>query len=187
MIKENKHKSVLSFISSEYRQMINYVKKYFNEKYYNISAEDIIQDVALNIFSKLDFDEKVENIAAYVYRSLKNRINDYRRKKRNEIPFQVFDNDDVDNSFTDRITDLVNLDDYQIDDNIFYEKLKLALDRLNPNQQMVFIATEMDGYSFEELSKKLNIPIGTLLSWKHRGVKKLKEFIRPEEFYQENY
>jgi len=61
MTKDHKHTRVLSFMLSEYRQMISYVKKYLNEKYYNISAEDIIQDVALNIFSKLDFDEKVEN------------------------------------------------------------------------------------------------------------------------------
>ncbi|MEA2105125.1 MAG: RNA polymerase sigma factor [Bacteroidota bacterium] len=187
MTKDNKHRRVLSFMSSEYRQMINYVKRYFNEKYYHISAEDIIQDVALNIFSKLDFDEKVENMAAYIYRALKNKINDYRRKKRQEIPFQSFSRDEEKNSYIEKIFDFPYFNTPQIDDNVFYQKLNEALNQLSPNQQMVFIATEIDGYSFEELSQKLNIPVGTLLSWKHKGVQKLKNLIRPEEFYRQNY
>ena len=51
---------------------------------------------------------------------------------------------------------------------------------------MVFVATEMEGYTFEELSDELDIPIGTLLSWKHRGVKKLKELIKLDDLYMEN-
>jgi DNA-directed RNA polymerase specialized sigma24 family protein len=51
---------------------------------------------------------------------------------------------------------------------------------------MVFVATEIDGYTFEELSDELEIPIGTLLSWKHRGVKKLKQIIRPDDLYLKN-
>jgi DNA-directed RNA polymerase specialized sigma24 family protein len=51
---------------------------------------------------------------------------------------------------------------------------------------MVFIATEIDGFTFEELSDQLEIPIGTLLSWKHRGVKKLKEIIKIDNFYIKN-
>jgi len=187
MTKDHKHTRVLSFISTEYRQMINYVKKYFNEKYYNISAEDIIQDVALNIFSKLDFDEKVENLAAYIYRALKNKMNDYRRKKRKEIPFQLFARDEEKNSYTDKIADFQYLNMPSIDDDIFYQKLHWGLSQLSPNQQMVFIATELDGCSFEELSQELNIPVGTLLSWKHRGVQKLRKLIRPEEFYRQHY
>ena len=90
------------------------------------------------------------------------------------------------NSYTEKISDFQYLKMPSIDDDIFYQKLHWGLNQLSPNQQMVFIATELDGYSFDELSQELNIPVGTLLSWKHRGVQKLKKLIRPEEFYQQN-
>jgi len=124
-------------------------------------------------------------LAAYIYRALKNKMNDYRRKKRKEIPFQLFARDEEKNSYTDKIADFQYLNMPSIDDDIFYQKLHWGLSQLSPNQQMVFIATELDGCSFEELSQELNIPVGTLLSWKHRGVQKLRKLIRPEEFYRQ--
>ncbi len=179
------HKGLKSFISSEYRNMVSYVRRYLNEKYYDVNAEDIVQDVAVNMFSKLDLDDKLENIAGYVYRSIKNKITDIRRKKLNEIPFEHFTDDKGNEYISDKgaVLDEPNIN--EIDDFKFYGVLNKALSKLSPSQQMVFIATEFDGYTFEELSDELDIPIGTLLSWKHRGVKKLKEIIRPDDFYKE--
>lgn len=181
---EKEHKGLKSFISSEYRNLVSYVRKYFNEKYYNVSAEDIVQDVAVNLFSKLDIDGQLENIAGYVYRSIRNRITDLQRKKKKEISFNKFVDDDGEEHYSENIP-LEESMFNEIDDNKFYDSIHKALDQLSPNQQMVFVATEIDGYTFEELSEELEIPIGTLLSWKHRGVKKLKEIVRPDDFYKE--
>jgi RNA polymerase sigma-70 factor (ECF subfamily) len=48
-----------------------------------------------------------------------------------------------------------------------------AIEKLKPEQQEVIIATEFEGYTFEELSEKTGVPIGTLLSRKHRAMAKL--------------
>lgn len=182
MKNQNTNNKFLSFFSSEYKNLLQYVRKYLNEKYYNTSAEDIIQDVALHIFDRIDFDSQVENIAGYFYRSIRNRISDVRNRKRNEL--LIYDNDENnENSFFEILLANSSSDVKQIDDNKFYKKLNEALHELNPNQQAVIVATEIDHYSFEELSEEWNIPIGTLLSWKSRGIKKLKEKIKLEDFY----
>jgi len=180
---EKEHKGLKSFISLEYRSLVSYVRRYFNEKYYNVSAEDIVQDVAVNLFSKLDIDGQLENIAGYVYRSIRNRITDFQRKSKKEITFNNFVDDEGEEYYSENIP-LEEIIFNEIDDEKFYDSIHKALDQLSPNQQMVFVATEIDGYTFEELSDELEIPIGTLLSWKHRGVKKLKEIIRPDDFYK---
>ncbi len=180
---EKEHKGLKSFISSEYRNLVSYVRRYFNESYYDVSAEDIVQDVAVNVFSKLDFDAHVENIAGYVYRSIRNRITDFQRKSKKEIPFEKFTDSSGENYFSENIPEVPDLFLNEIDDGKFYDFLYEALNKLNPNQQMVFVATEIDGLTFEELSDQLEIPIGTLLSWKHRGVKKLKEIINIDDLY----
>lgn len=183
---EKEHKGLKSFISSEYRNLVSYVRRYFNENYYDISAEDIVQDVAVNVFSKLDFDAHVENIAGYVYRSIRNRIIDFQRKKRKEILFEKFTGNDGEDHFSENISEASEFFFNEIDDDKFYASMQEALNKLSPNQQMVFVATEIDGFTFEELSDQLEIPIGTLLSWKHRGVKKLKEIISIDDFYIKN-
>lgn len=182
MKNQNTNNKFLSFFSSEHKNLISFVRKYLNEKYYNTSAEDIIQDVALQIFDKIDFDSQVENIAGYFYRSIRNKISDIRNKKRKEI--LIYDNEEYnENSFFEIL--LANESELkkEIDDNTFYKNLNTALRELNPNQQAVIVATEIDHYSFEELSEEWNIPIGTLLSWKSRGIKKLKEKIKLDDFY----
>ncbi|MFC2152048.1 RNA polymerase sigma factor [Bacteroidota bacterium] len=183
---EREHKGLRAFISSEYRNLVLFVKKYLNENYYNVNAEDVVQDVAVNLFSKLDFDEHLENIAGYVYRSIKNKITDFQRKSKKEIPFEKFTNEEGEEKYSENIVDIIDSEERGIDDDKFYDSIYVALDQLNPNQQMVFVATEIDGYTFEELSDELDIPIGTLLSWKHRGVKKLKQLIKLDDLFIEN-
>jgi RNA polymerase sigma factor (sigma-70 family) len=48
-------------------------------------------------------------------------------------------------------------------------RLVEALDALEPNQRAIWVATELDGYSFRELSKEWGVPVGTLLARKHRA------------------
>lgn len=174
-----------SFISAEYRNLVQYVKRYLNERYYCITAEDVIQDVALNLFTKFDVDSKVENIAGYVYRSIRNRITDIQRKRKTELPYE--ERKGAESNYTiEMLLQHSNEASFDlVDADRIYEKVYEALAQLSPNQQAVFVATELEGYTFEELAEAWNIPIGTLLSWKHRGVKKMQELIKLEDFYNE--
>lgn len=186
MKSENQNTGLGQFIVAEYKNLVKYVKKYLDEKYYSVTAEDIVQDVALNLFAKLDFDAKVENMAGYVYRSVKNRVVDVQRKTRNEVLLEQFNDDDETNS-DDLISKLLsNATDTElrlIDSELFHMKLNMAFKELPTKHRAVIIATEFEDYSFEELSKEWDVPVGTLLSWKHRGIMKLKECIKLDDFY----
>jgi RNA polymerase sigma factor (sigma-70 family) len=50
-----------------------------------------------------------------------------------------------------------------------------AIDDLSEDQQAVIIETEFTGRSFQELSEEWDIPIGTLLARKSRGIAKIRE------------
>lgn len=186
MKSENQNTGLSQFIATEYKNLVKYVKKYLNEKYYNVTAEDIVQDVALNLFTKLDFDAKIENVAGYVYRSVKNRVVDVQRKPKNEVLLEQF-NDVDDSNGDDFIAKLLaNAQESEskfVDSELFHKKLNAAFEELPAKQRAVIIATEFEGYSFEELSDEWDVPVGTLLSWKHRGIKKLKEYIKLDDFY----
>jgi len=54
------------FFSKEYSKLKNYIRSYISDKS-DYDAEDIIQDVALNLFSRVDFETPVENLAGIWY------------------------------------------------------------------------------------------------------------------------
>jgi RNA polymerase sigma factor (sigma-70 family) len=55
------------------------------------------------------------------------------------------------------------------------ESLFEALSILNDEQRAIVIATELEGKTFQELSKDWEIPMGTLLARKSRALQKIKE------------
>ena len=58
------------------------------------------------------------------------------------------------------------------------EELEHALDELPEEQREVFVAHELMGYSFKELSEESGVGLNTLLSRKHYAVKHLRERLR---------
>jgi RNA polymerase sigma factor (sigma-70 family) len=63
------------------------------------------------------------------------------------------------------------------------EELDAALDELPEEQREVFIAHELMGYSFKEISAQTGVSVNTLLSRKHYAVMFLRE--RLQDIYDE--
>ena len=61
--------------------------------------------------------------------------------------------------------------------NIEPEILQQAILQLRPDEQAVVIATEFENQTYEELSQEWEVPIGTLLSRKHRALSKLHKIL----------
>jgi RNA polymerase sigma factor (sigma-70 family) len=161
--------SVSDFFRTEYSKLVNYTRKYFSDSA-AVDAEDIVQDVALNIFSKVDFESSIENAASYIYSAIRNRIIDIYRKPKRTIPIE-----------TDEEGNTKEVDDYHkeftreshLENEEYIEVMYQALGELPEEQRTIIIATELEDFSFKELSEKWNIPIGTLLSRKHRAMANL--------------
>jgi len=172
MTKENSRALFESFFSKEYKKLVNYVRKNMEERFFEASAEDIIQDVALSLISKLDVNAQIENFAAYMYRSLKNKIIDGNRKSTNEVPLENYST----NEWLKTLPDDSHVEETNLRSNN-YELLYKAISQLKPYEQELIKATEFEGRTFEELSEEWNEPIGTLLSRKHRSMAKLNRIL----------
>jgi RNA polymerase sigma factor (sigma-70 family) len=168
-------KRLSEFFLTEREKLVSYARRLIDDSA-DRDAEDIVQDVIVNLFDKADVTIPIENLAAYVYRSVKNKIVDIFRKKDKthhiSLDVEVLDDDCV--SLADLIRDSRSLAEFEEEKNELYDELYEAIDSLNPNEQAVVIATEFDGASFGELSKEWEIPVGTLLARKARALKKIK-------------
>jgi len=176
---ENK-KTLEQFFAREYNKLINYVHIYLSDKYFNVDAEDIIQDVALNIYSKLDINAPIENLAGYFFRALRNKIIDYQRKPRFNVSLENIKDENDENLLLKTVPDnSIETEDFGRNEEL-QKKLMMAIEKLKPDQQAIIIETEFEGHTFEELSNRWNIPVGTLLSRKHRAMNKLQKMLLNE-------
>lgn len=173
-------KELTDFYQTERHKLVGFIRKRLNDTTER-DAEDLIQDVMLSLYGREedeDEDMPIENIGSYIYSSLKNRIIDaYRNKKNKHIHF-----DDIADSvsgytlaeiLSDKRYDTHN----EVEKNEIINGIYKAVDKLKPDQKAVWIATEMEGRSFEEIAHLWQTPIGTLLARKHRAVLRLRKLL----------
>ena len=173
MNKEKNIKSAIKkFFINEYNKLISYVHGYISEVYYGVDAEDIIQDVALNIYSKANINAPIENLAGYVYRSLRNKIIDIQRKHRRSTSIENFNGTMNENILMETVSDTSEEEGFYENEEM-HAKLIDAIEQLKPEEKAVIVETEFNNRTFKELSKGWDIPVGTLLARKHRALGKL--------------
>ncbi len=155
------------FFSDQYRKLVRYFQNYSDLS--DMEAEDIVSDLMADLFEKVDILDPVENLSAYIYRSIRNKANDYLRRRKKTVSFDDSVSEEADHPAKESIREPRYDMTAELEASEIRRRLVLALDALEPNQRAVWIATELDGYSFSELSQEWGVPIGTLLSRKHRA------------------
>lgn len=155
-------KKLNDFFGREYRSLKIYVTNRIKDTA-SRSAEDIIQDVALKLFSAADRGAPINNVAGFVYRSIRNRIIDIIRttKKTEQI--------EIDCEFLDLAERLHQSTDKNVLEEII-PALKYHIKQLKPAYRDIIIAVDFEGYSYKEISKETGIPQGTLMSRRHRAI-----------------
>jgi RNA polymerase sigma factor (sigma-70 family) len=175
------HKQQNEFISI-FKQEQQKLMRYVRLKLTGISdmdAEDIVADVLFNVYNRLAADNQIENLAAYLYQSAKHKILDHFRQPQAPISLDALDkNTGLPRSerLVDETIDIEGL----LENKEFALQLKNALLKLEPKQRAVWVATELEGYTFKELAKKWGEPLGTLLSRKSRATQVLRKALQNE-------
>jgi RNA polymerase sigma-70 factor (ECF subfamily) len=164
-----------NFFQSEYQKLLNFVRKNLEERFFGASPEDIVQDVALGLINRLDLDTQVGNLSAYIYRSIKNRIIDSQKKPQRNVSIEDFGDQEKGNYLLNTISN--ETDEETAYRDIDPVRLKEAIGQLRPDEQAVIIATEFEERSYEDLSDEWEVPVGTLLSRKHRALSKLHKIL----------
>jgi RNA polymerase sigma factor (sigma-70 family) len=116
-------------------------------------------------------------VTGWLFRVARNRITDLFRKKK---PYSFGDAavEDEDGELL-RIEDLLPSPDAGPEAlyvrNVLLDELELALDELPDEQREVFVAHDLEGRSFKELSAASGVNVSTLLSRKRYAVLHLRE------------
>jgi len=149
-------------------------------------AEDVLQDVFYELIEAYRSMKPIEQVGAWLYRVARNRIIDRFRKKKPEPLSALVDPDAEDGESLSLEELLPSPDEGPEADyarSILFEELEAALDELPEEQREVFIAHEIQGISFKEISAETGVSISALLSRKHYAVLHLRR--RLQSIYDE--
>lgn len=141
-------------------------------------AKDLVQETYLKAFRFIDSFQRGTNAKAWLFRILKNSfINDFRKKSKEpaKVDYQevetYYNSDDVDASIT---TDL-RVEAVQ---DMIGDEISNALNSLAVDFRTVIILCDLEGFTYEEMAKILDIPIGTVRSRLHRARNLLKDKLK---------
>jgi RNA polymerase sigma factor (sigma-70 family) len=167
----------INFFRDEYDRLVGYTRRLIDDTAER-DGEDIVQEVMTSVFNVADVTIPIENLAAYLYQSLRNRVVDYLRKRRPEmmsLDEELFDGSDL--SLSDLVPDPAGdaLDEFEKQETLHH--LFAAIELLSEDEKAVIFETEFEGRSFKELSEKWDIPLGTLLARKSRALGKVRQML----------
>ena len=173
MDEEKRNGRIAEFFKTERQRLVEYVRRLIDDAA-DRDGEDIVQDVMVNLFNMADVTVPLENLTAYVYRSLRNRVIDIFKKRRIDtvsLEGTGFDAPSLEEILFDGRFDTA----LNAERNELTEELYRAIDALNEEERAVIVLTEFEGRSFKELSTEWEVPVGTLLSRKSRAMNKIRE------------
>jgi RNA polymerase sigma factor (sigma-70 family) len=166
-------------VNKERRRLFEFIRKRVPE---TEDAEDILQDVFIELTENLRVDNVIERVSGWMYRVARNKIADLFRKRRTEsleARYEKFNSDGEEGlGLNDLLPDASAGPEAQYARQVIMSELTLALDELPEEQRWVFVQNEIEERSFKELSEESGISLNTLLSRKRYAVLFLRERLR---------
>ena len=154
-------------------RLLNFVFRYFN----NVEqAEDVVQDTLIKLYTHANYYKNVAKFSTWIFTIAKNNaLTELRKNKRKR----------TDSLYTDdgRFLDIGSKEESletKVQNEIAIDQLNKFLDEIPENFRIAVVLRDFQELSYEEISKILEIPIGTIKSRINRGriqlAEKMKHF-----------
>jgi len=180
----DQNRRISETIAREQARLRRFIRKHVAD---DGDAEDIFQEVFYELVDAYRLMKPVEQVGAWLFRVARNRIIDLFRSRRPA----VLGNDAVppaEDGEAHQWEDLLPSPDAGPEAayarSVLLEELDAALEDLPEEQRDVFVAHEIEGRSFKELSEATGVSVNTLLSRKRYAVLRLRRQLQAiyEEF-----
>ena len=143
-------------------------------------ANDLVQETYLKAYRFFEYFEQGTNAKAWLFRILKNSfINDFRKKSKQPAKVDYseiegyYNSEDVE-SDGDAGSTSSDMRQQSVRD-LIGDEVASALNSLPVDFRTVIILCDLEGFTYEEMAKVLDIPIGTVRSRLHRARNFLKD------------
>jgi RNA polymerase sigma-70 factor (ECF subfamily) len=154
-------------------RLLNFVFRYFNNRE---QAEDVVQDTLIKLYTHASYYKNIAKFSTWIFTIAKNNaLTELRKNKRKQ----------TDSLWTEdgKVIDINSKEqslDIKVQNEIAIDQLNKFLDEIPENFRMAVVLRDFQELSYDEISKILEIPIGTIKSRINRGriqlAEKMKHF-----------
>ena len=172
---QNQNDSIGEIVQENGKKLLEFIRHRVREPE---EAEDIFQDVMIELTRSYRLMQPIEKMAAWLYKVARNKIIDnYRKKKPTRLDDQLVfrkSNESEHLYLQDLLQSSSQSPDSDFDQALIFEAIQLALSELPAEQREVFIQHELEGKSFKEMTEETGLSTNTLLSRKRYAVLALR-------------
>jgi len=171
---QNSDRNAYSELVLRYKDKLkSFIFRFTNEM---ALAEDLAQDTLLKVYIKKDSYREIAKFSTWLYTIASNLAKTELRKKKRRGTYRFSDLDKDDMEFIARSPEEDTGDEIGMknDDKIIHQ----SLTDLDDEFKNIIILRDIQELSYDEVSKILEIPLGTVKSRINRGRFKLKEIIK---------
>ena len=154
-------------------QLLNFVYRFVGNRN---DAEDIVQETFLRVYKNKHYYKEIAKFSTWIYTIAGNLAKTELRKRKRRKLFSVsnFMNEEKDYEIPDEDKN----PELEVDGTIKDDIIQKAIEKLPPKFKEVILLRDVQGFSYEEISQILNIPLGTVKSRVNRGRLKLQEDLK---------
>ena len=170
-------RQISEVVEREQSRLRNFIRKRVPDE---ADAEDLLQEVFYELVEANRLLMPIDHVTGWLFRVARNRITDLFRKKR----LWAWSDDVVgeEDGESLRIEDLLPSPDAGPDAqyfrNVLLDALKVSIGELPAEQREVFVAHELEGKSFKEISAQSGVNMNTLLARKRYAVGHLRQHLQ---------
>ena len=145
----------------------------------SVDAEDLVQDVCLKSFTRLDELERIEYQRAWLLKMLYHKFIDKQRTEQRS-PISIAETG-LDSMELDELAQHESQPEQLVDEEIRIARILMAMKRLNSDQCTLVALRDVEGLSIKELQELTGLPSGTIKAQLHRTRAKLGRILSNDE------
>ena len=150
----------------------------FNLTYSEADANDLVQETYMKAYRFIDKYIEGTNAKAWLFKILKNAfINQYRKESKRPTKVDFEDIVSYQNEEDSKYSGYIDLRQ-EIYQTMMGDEVTNAVNALPVDFRSVILLCDIEGFTYEEIAKIIDIPIGTVRSRLHRARNMLKEKLK---------
>lgn len=168
-VRKGDQNALAQLLYNNYEIVYKYLYKFTFDK---SLSEDLVQETMVRAIVKIEaYDENKSKFSTWLITIAQNIYLDYLRKKK------------VENKYVDQsekvLEEKIEMGIYNDDDSL--KRTLDALAKLEDMTRLPLLLKHYYGFSYEEIAKKMSIPLGTVKSRIHNGLKYLRKELGYED------
>ena len=154
-------------------RLLNFINRFLNDV---DRSEDLVQDTLLKLYTHKDSYKEIAKFSTWLYTIAANLARTELRKIKRRKTFSVTELSHDDREFIIKSTD-VGPGEENISQN-FEKNVQRALAELPVDFKTIIILRDIQELSYDEISKIVEVPLGTVKSRINRGRVKLQQLLK---------